>query len=397
MDDRRLYSARRPYFASRGRLLLAASALVVGLALAAGSARAQNTAAPQTHTVEAGDTLYSLARRYGLTVEALQQLNGLEGTTIRVGQELVVAPPPPGEGAAGGAEEAAPPADEALEEEAAPPEPVSDSAEVLPEAVLPQDEASPQPDAAPPADTTALPPLRTGAPQAEAPESTPAGEPSAAAGAEPPLYGTHTVADAGATLYTIAYRYGIAADTLRTLNPSLSTFLQPGQRLRLPPSLAPPTHVVAEGETIYDVAAQYGISVRGLLQANGLNERDVTPGQRLLVPGRQAPQPEARAALPPIAARGPVQVYPEAFAGRLMAGGRTYDPQKLTVSHPRLPFGTVVLIENPATGRQTLATVADRGPFDEAFLMDVSAAVARRLGLDPERSDETAVALRVMR
>lgn len=43
-----------------------------------------------THTVQPGETLYSLSRRYGVSVEALQAANNLTGTLIRVGQQLQV-------------------------------------------------------------------------------------------------------------------------------------------------------------------------------------------------------------------------------------------------------------------------------------------------------------------
>ncbi|MGQ9736204.1 MAG: C40 family peptidase [Thermaceae bacterium] len=42
----------------------------------------------QTHTVLPGDTLYSIARKYGTTVEELQRLNGLDGFLLQVGQVL---------------------------------------------------------------------------------------------------------------------------------------------------------------------------------------------------------------------------------------------------------------------------------------------------------------------
>ncbi|PZA06941.1 MULTISPECIES: septal ring lytic transglycosylase RlpA family protein [unclassified Meiothermus] len=45
----------------------------------------------QTHTVQKGDTLYSIARRYGTSVQALQQANNLSGEVIKVGQVLAVA------------------------------------------------------------------------------------------------------------------------------------------------------------------------------------------------------------------------------------------------------------------------------------------------------------------
>lgn len=40
------------------------------------------------HVVQAGDTLWMLARRYGTTVDAIRNLNGLTGDLIRIGQVL---------------------------------------------------------------------------------------------------------------------------------------------------------------------------------------------------------------------------------------------------------------------------------------------------------------------
>lgn len=45
------------------------------------------------HTVVAGDTLFSIARRYGSTVDAIKQANHLTGTNIYVGQRLVIPSP----------------------------------------------------------------------------------------------------------------------------------------------------------------------------------------------------------------------------------------------------------------------------------------------------------------
>jgi len=46
---------------------------------------------PKIHQVRAGETLYSIARRYGLSVQDLRRLNALEsGAYIHPGQKLVV-------------------------------------------------------------------------------------------------------------------------------------------------------------------------------------------------------------------------------------------------------------------------------------------------------------------
>lgn len=42
------------------------------------------------HRVQAGDTLYSLSKKYNTTVEKIQQLNGLTSTNLSVGQELKI-------------------------------------------------------------------------------------------------------------------------------------------------------------------------------------------------------------------------------------------------------------------------------------------------------------------
>lgn len=45
---------------------------------------------PKNYTVATGDTLYSISKRFGLTVDELVQLNGLTDNNIKVGQSLIV-------------------------------------------------------------------------------------------------------------------------------------------------------------------------------------------------------------------------------------------------------------------------------------------------------------------
>ena len=47
---------------------------------------------PIYHTVERGEALSTIAARYGITVERVQELNGMTDTKIRVGQALLVKP-----------------------------------------------------------------------------------------------------------------------------------------------------------------------------------------------------------------------------------------------------------------------------------------------------------------
>ena len=45
---------------------------------------------PIRHTVQKGDTLWGLSRKYKTTVQAIQRANGMKGTTLRIGRTLVI-------------------------------------------------------------------------------------------------------------------------------------------------------------------------------------------------------------------------------------------------------------------------------------------------------------------
>lgn len=73
--------------------------------------------------------------------------------------------------------------------------------------------------------------------------------------------------------------------------------------------------------------------------------------------------------------------YGPGFHGKRTASGEVYDMDDRTAAHKRLPFGTVVLVENLDNGRRTEVRINDRGPFVDDRVIDVSRAAARDIGM----------------
>jgi len=51
---------------------------------------AQATPGNKLYTVQTGDTLYNISKRFGLTVDELKALNSMADNNIKIGQQLVV-------------------------------------------------------------------------------------------------------------------------------------------------------------------------------------------------------------------------------------------------------------------------------------------------------------------
>lgn len=329
--------------------LLALVFLLVPLAALAQSA--------STYVVQPGDTLFRISRAHGLSVEELRELNGLEGNTIAVGQTLRL----------------------------------TDR--------VPMPRPTPPPDTAVPTPPVPQPPVAV-IPATPPDEPTPRGPTGGAA--------VHVV-EAGETLFRIALRYDTSVDELRRLNRIQGDRIEVGQRLvvgaggaggarpdaavpvatRRPWSITDTTvpadliHYVEPGETLYSIAAALDVDVDALASSNALSTAPLEPGTPLYLPRAVNPAEAARDPLPPVEAEGLALVYPDVMSGRQTESGEFYDPLDFTLSHREYPFGTVVLVTNPASGRSTFARVIDRGPVSQAYLVELSAAAATVLELDP--------------
>ena len=172
-----------------------------------------------TYTVRRGDSLSGIASRYGTTVAALMRANGLGSYLIYTGQRLVI---PGGSGAA------------------------SSGA------------------------------VSSGTSQAGASQS-------------------YTVRR-GDTLSGIAARYGTTTAALMRANGLSSYLIYTGQRLVIPGTSSGASsgasqtgsgqnYTVRRGDTLFGIATRYGTTVAALMQANGLGSTVIYSGQRLVIPG----------------------------------------------------------------------------------------------------------------
>ncbi|MDO9713842.1 septal ring lytic transglycosylase RlpA family protein [Paracraurococcus lichenis] len=88
-------------------------------------------------------------------------------------------------------------------------------------------------------------------------------------------------------------------------------------------------------------------------------------------------------------ATGPAEAYQQGIAswygsrleGRRMANGERFYRRAPYCAHRSLPLGTRIQVRNLDTRKAATCLVTDRGPYRIGRIVDVSEAVARRIGL----------------
>ncbi len=148
----------------------------------------------EIYVVKSGDTLYGIANKFNLTVDELKKLNNLTSNTLSIGQKLIV--------------------------------------------------------------------------------SMPAGKAT-----------TYTVTK-GDTLYGIASKYGVTVDSLKSLNNLSSNTLSIGQVLKIPSTTndSKLTYTVKKGDSLYSIARTYNTTVDEIKRLNNLVSNTLSIGQTLILP-----------------------------------------------------------------------------------------------------------------
>ena len=78
---------------------------------------------------------------------------------------------------------------------------------------------------------------------------------------------------------------------------------------------------------------------------------------------------------------GVASYYGKRFHGRRTASGERFDMHDYTAAHRTLPFGSLVRVTNPGTGKSVTVRINDRGPFSHNRTIDLSRAAAQDIGL----------------
>ena len=233
---------------------------------------AAKTSAPSSsghviYAVKRGDSLASIAKRYGVSTASLKTTNRLSSNTIRAGQRLRI----PKSGAA-------------IEEETT--TYVVQQGDTLTSIANRYGVSGVK--------LKRLNRLTSNALKAgdrlEIPESDAPKAPPAPATAASPRTTVHSVVS-GDTLTSIAERYGTTVAKLRSANGLRSSRLSIGQRLVIPASASkvasasePRRYRVRSGDTLTSIAAAHNVSIADLMSFNGLTTSRLNVGQSLRIP-----------------------------------------------------------------------------------------------------------------
>lgn len=214
-----------------------------------------------TYTVQPGDTLFSIAQRFGTTVEAIMRANNLTSDAIFPGQTLVIpgaAPPPPAP--------SPPPPPGATTYTVQPGDTLYSIALRFGTTVDALRQANNVPNDIIYVGQTLVIPV-----------APPPGPP-------PPQPGTNTyTVQPGDTLWSISQRFNVPLGVLRELNNLQGDFIYPGQVLLVTAESAGRTYVVQPGDTLFSIARRFGTTVEELMRLNNLTTDIIYVGQTLRV------------------------------------------------------------------------------------------------------------------
>lgn len=79
--------------------------------------------------------------------------------------------------------------------------------------------------------------------------------------------------------------------------------------------------------------------------------------------------------------RGKASFYSKRATGSRTSSGERLHHDSLTCAHRTHPYGSMLKVTNPSTGKSVIVRVIDRGPFKRGRIIDLSWAAAKEIGM----------------
>ena len=92
------------------------------------------------------------------------------------------------------------------------------------------------------------------------------------------------IVQSGDSLWSIAKKYNISVNSLKSANNLNSNLLQIGQKLIIPSDTSYEYYTVKSGDSLWKIANNYGININDLINVNNLTSDILSIGQVLLIP-----------------------------------------------------------------------------------------------------------------
>ena len=230
-----------------------------------------------TYTVQKGDSLWSIASRYGISVNELRQANNLTSDTLSIGQVLII----PGVGSGNeGNDNITGPSTTYTVVKGDSLWSIANRFGVTVQALRDANNLT--------SDVLSVGQVLT-IPGVSGEEDNGEDEDNGAV-----FY--YTV-ERGDSLWSIARRFGVTVQEIRDANDLTSDTLSVGQSLIIPGISAgddledneendtvPTTYTVASGDSLWSIANRFGVTVNELKSANGLTSNLLSVGQVLIIP-----------------------------------------------------------------------------------------------------------------
>lgn len=315
------------------------------------------THAQQTHTVQKGETLFSIAKEYDINVQNLREWNNLQGNELSVGDTLVVQK---------ASEE------DAIKHTVEPQETLFSISKEYNVSIAELKEWN----------NLSTNNLEVGQELSVYPSSSTGQTEQSIVVDNDTQSNTYYTVRSGDSLYKIAQEHDMTVEELKQLNGLTSNSIRVGQRLTVrgdsdsaPPSVAQSVESSPQGKFVsYEVSES--ISLSELLDKFEMSEEEfhaLNPSidDTTFHSGREltilAP-PSKNYKNPYLASSNNMQdlgtaavtKYSASERAKPTTSGELYNPQALTAAHSNISLGSVIYIENPQNNKGTYVRINDR-------------------------------------